>query len=56
MNGAWSYEELNAFLASPADYAPGTTMGHLGLKDPAERAAVIVYLRENGDEPPPLPE
>jgi cytochrome c len=56
LKGAWSYEELNAFLASPADYAPGTTMGHLGLKDPAERAAVIVYLRENGDEPRPLPE
>ena len=56
LKGAWSYEELNAFLASPIDYAPGTTMSRLGLKDPAERAAVIVYLRENGDNPPPMPE
>jgi len=56
LKGAWSYEDLNAFLASPIDYAPGTSMTRLGLKDPAERAAVIVYLRENGDDPPPLPE
>jgi cytochrome c len=56
LKGAWSYEELNAFLASPTDYAPGTTMSRLGLADPAERAAVIAYLRANGDEPPPLPE
>ena len=34
---------------------PGTTMGPTDWI-PAERAAVIVYLRENGDEPPPLPE
>ena len=55
LKGAWSYEELNAFLASPADYVPGTRMGPTNL-DPTERAAVIVYLRVNGDEPPPLPE
>jgi cytochrome c len=56
LKGAWNYEELNAFLASPTDYAPGTAMSRLGVKDPAERAALIVYLRENGDDPPPLPE
>lgn len=27
LKGKWTYEELNAFLASPRDFVPGTTMG-----------------------------
>ena len=41
----WTDEQLDAFLAAPADYAPGTSMAFAGLKDPAERAAVIRLLR-----------
>ncbi len=52
----WSYENLNAFLTSPKDYVPGTKMSFPGLKDPAQRAAVIDYLRANTVNPPPLPE
>jgi cytochrome c len=52
----WSYENLDQFLASPRDYVPGTKMSFAGLKDPAERAAVIIYMRENTENPPSLPE
>jgi ankyrin repeat protein len=54
--GAWNYEDLNAFLAGPRDFVPGTAMEFSGVKDPAERADVILYLRQNGDAPPPLPD
>lgn len=56
MSGGWTYENLNGFLESPKDYAPGTKMSFAGLKDPQQRAAVIAYMRANTDSPPPLPE
>ncbi|MCK6554515.1 FAD-dependent oxidoreductase [Candidatus Binatia bacterium] len=40
----WTETELDAFLADPQAYAPGTTMSFAGLKDPAARAAVIRVL------------
>ncbi|MBI4538643.1 MAG: FAD-dependent oxidoreductase [Gemmatimonadetes bacterium] len=40
----WTEQELDAFLADPRAYAPGTTMPFAGLTDPAERAAVIRFL------------
>ena len=42
--GAWTVQELSAFLAKPSGYAPGTTMGFAGLRKPEERADVIAYL------------
>jgi len=41
----WTYEALDAFLTKPTKYAPGTKMNYVGLKKPADRAAVIEYLR-----------
>ncbi len=55
LGGAWSYADLDAFLASPKTYAPGTRMGFPGVKKPADRAALIAYLRTLADTPPPLP-
>jgi len=51
----WTYEELDKFLTTPKDYAPGTKMAFPGLKKPEERAAVIAYLRTLSDSPKPLP-
>lgn len=57
LGGGWSYAELNAFLADPKGFAPGTRMkGVQGVADASDRASLIVYLRANGDSPPPLPE
>ena len=43
--GAWTPEELSAFLTSPKGYAPGTTMGFAGLRKVEDRADVIAYLQ-----------
>ncbi len=51
----WSYAELDAFLAAPKTYAPGTKMTFPGIKKPEDRAAVIAYLRSLSDSPKPLP-
>lgn len=44
MEGSWGYEELDAFLANPKGYVPGTKMSFSGLKKPDERANLIAYL------------
>ena len=53
--GGWSYESLNAFLARPKKYIPGTKMAFAGLKKASERANLIAYLRTLADSPAPLP-
>lgn len=53
--GNWNYEELNAWLAKPAAYAPGTRMTFAGIKSPEQRADVIAYLRTLSKSPVPLP-
>ena len=56
MEGNWTYEDLNAFLASPREYAPGTKMTFAGLKSVQDRANLIAWLRTLSDNPQPLPE
>jgi cytochrome c len=53
--GPWTYDQLNAWLTNPAQYAPGTRMGFAGLKNPEDRANVIAYLRNLSPNPQPLP-
>ncbi len=52
----WTYEDLNAFLAKPKDFAPGTKMTFAGLKKIDARADLIAYLRSLSDSPTALPE
>ena len=52
---AWSYDNLNAFLAKPKDWAPGTKMSFAGLKKVGDRAAIIAYMRSLSGSPVPLP-
>ncbi|MGP1256942.1 MAG: c-type cytochrome [Kiloniellales bacterium] len=51
----WTYEGLNAFLASPRDYAPGTKMSYAGMRNVEDRAAMIAYLRSLSNDPKQLP-
>jgi cytochrome c len=44
VGGTWTPEQLDRFLTSPSDFAPGTRMGYVGVPDPAERRALIAYL------------
>jgi cytochrome c len=53
--GDWTYEELNHFLANPKGYIPGTAMSFAGISRDSQRADVIAYLRQQTDNPPPLP-
>jgi cytochrome c len=41
----WTEEAIDRYLADPLEAVPGTTMGPVGLKDAAERRAVIEYLK-----------
>ncbi len=42
--GAWSRDDINQFITKPKDFVPGTKMGFAGLKEPQDRADVILYL------------
>lgn len=53
--GKWDYEALDAFLANPKAYAPGTSMGFAGINRGDERANIIAYMRGLSDSPAPLP-
>lgn len=44
VDGAWTPERLNGWLADPRRFAPGTSMSIDGLADPLDRADVIAYL------------
>jgi cytochrome c len=43
--GTWDDPHLFAFLESPKDYIPGTKMQFNGVKNPAERADLISWLK-----------
>ena len=51
----WTFEELNGYLIKPATYLKGTKMAFAGLRKEKDRASVIIYLNQNGDNPTPLP-
>lgn len=53
--GAWTFDELNKFLANPRGYISGTKMTFGGFDRPAQRADVIAYLRTLSDDPLPMP-
>lgn len=40
----WTPDALDAYLADPKGFVPGTRMSFRGLDDPADRAAVAAYL------------
>ena len=52
----WTYENLDAFLTNPRDYAPGTKMAFAGVRSPEERADILAYLQTLSSEPVPFPE
>nr|WP_319533880.1 c-type cytochrome [uncultured Vibrio sp.] len=50
--GKWDAEKLDAFIASPEEFAPGTNMLFPGVKDPGARAAIIAWLATKNPSPP----
>ncbi len=51
----WTFENLDHFIENPKGFIPGTAMTYAGVKNPAERADIIAYLRTLSDSPVPLP-
>ena len=54
--GAWSYQRLFDYLASPARAVPGNKMSFAGLRSPEDRAVVVRFLGTLGTNPPSLPQ
>ena len=50
----WSFEEMDGFLTKPKDWIKGTKMSFVGLKNAKDRAAVILYMNGESDNPLPL--
>ena len=55
LGGMWNYEELNNFLYKPKEYIQGTKMNFAGLKKAQDRADLILWLRQQSDNPVSLP-
>ena len=51
----WTYANLDAFLASPKGFTPGTKMSFAGVKNPVERANILAYLQTLSPSPVPFP-
>lgn len=50
--GNWDFENLDAWLASPRAFAPGTKMSFAGLSSLEDRANVIAYMNAMGSNLP----
>ena len=53
--GEWTYEDLANFIHNPRAFIPGNKMAFAGIRDNAEIADLLAYLRTLSDNPPPLP-
>lgn len=50
--GNWTFEALDAFIANPRAAVPGTIMSFAGMRNPQQRADLIVYLNTLGSDVP----
>lgn len=48
-NETWDLKALNEFLYKPSQFAKGTKMSFIGLKNPQDRADVIAYMNSMSD-------
>ena len=55
LSGNWTYDEIAEFLYKPKEYVKGTKMNFAGLKKVEDLANVILFLREQSDNPIALP-
>ena len=51
---SWTFEEMDGFLTKPKEWVKGTKMSYAGLKNAKDRAALILYMNENTDNPLPI--
>lgn len=53
--GTWSYEALDAYIASPARAIPGNRMGYAGMRRAQDRADLLAWLASHGSGNVALP-
>jgi cytochrome c len=53
--GQWDWTQLAAYLHDPKAAVPGNKMAFPGIKDDAELADLLIYMRKLGDAPAALP-
>jgi cytochrome c len=54
--GEWNWERLAKYLHKPAEAIPGNKMVFDGVRDNADLADLLAYLRTLSDNPAPLPQ
>ena len=54
--GDWTWEALATYLHDPKTAVPGNKMAFPGIRDNAELADVLAYMRKLSDTPAPLPQ
>lgn len=47
-DGTWDWDSANRFLQSPRSFLPRTKMTFAGVRDPQDRADVMLYLNQQG--------
>lgn len=52
VGGNWTWEQMDAWLASPRKFANGTKMTFAGLSSPEDRANIMLYMNEQGSNIP----
>lgn len=52
----WTLETLDRYLENPRTFVSRTRMDFAGLKEPADRADVLAFLRDYSDLPSNIPE
>ncbi len=55
VGGNWTWEQMDAWIASPRKFANGTKMSFAGIGNAEDRAALLAYLNSQGSNLP-LPE
>ncbi len=55
VGGAWTWEQMDAWLKSPKKFASGTKMSFAGLSKAEDRANILLYMNGQGSNLP-LPE
>jgi cytochrome c len=45
----WTEQNLEQWLAGPSKFVPGSKMAYPGMTDPADRAALIAWLKTQAD-------
>jgi cytochrome c len=53
--GVWDWKAMDAWIANPKKYAPGTKMSFAGISKPQERADLFLFLNSKSGAPLPIP-